>query len=568
MKKATDLLTVFLKKEWKKLVLAILILAVHAIVRAYSTSYVSKIVKGIQTNQVLAEILFLAFVGAVVACSAYVLRFIGSAIVIHLSEKLAQETRCKLMDHLCRIPWITYEGMQTGQLQALIRNDVQQGADMVYSVFSRIGLNIMLFAANFVYMVIISPILAVLVASFTLVMAFINQKILIRQKYYRKLSRDAAGEVSETVLNACRGMGTVKAYGADHFILSLFQEKKKTYNNAMYQSEVIDAQRLSAYNFTSNFILYTSILYLGNLGIQGNLNWGDILVFILLIRQMSITAEVIFRWMSNVATGMAAWERVWEILQIPEEQMNVGKIHEPQEELHAGNITFRYGQQPDILYRKEISIKRGEVTALMGESGSGKTTLCKALCGLYPPQDTDRYRFDIDWEIDGVPQQFDIRSERKSSHVETMPIEECHGQNGIIQWCAYSPSTPQLFHMSIYENIVFDRTNVTREECLALSDELGIGDFIRELPDGIDTVVEAGGKTFSGGQRQMITNLRALLSEKKFLILDEAFASLDIDKCNRLMEHLQNKEQDRFILLVLHQQQLARYCQNKIYLNT
>ena len=120
--------------------------------------------------------------------------------------------------------------------------------------------------------------------------------------------------------------------------------------------------------------------------------------------------------------------------------------------------------------------------------------------------------------------------------------------------------------MSIYENIVFDRTEITREECLALADELGAGDFIRGLPEGIDTIVEAGGKAFSGGQRQVIMNMRALLSGKKFLILDEAFASLDVDKCDRLMNYLQNKEQDRFILLVLHQRQLAECCQNKIYL--
>ena len=482
---------------------------------------------------------------------------------IRLSEKLAQETRCTLMDHLCRIPRITYEGLQTGQLQAVVRNDVQQGADMIYSTFSRIGLNVLLFAANFVYMTIISPALAVLVAGFTLVMAFINQKILTRQKYYRKLSRDAAGEVSETVLGTCKGMGTVKAYNAGHFILSLFKEKKKKYNDAMYKSEVVDTQRLTAYNLTSNFILYASVLYLGNQGIQGKMNWGDILVFILLIRQISITAEVIFRWMSNVATGLAAWERVKEIMQIPEEAADTGKLPEPQKELCAGNIAFRYGQQPDILHGQKIRIRRGEVAVLMGESGSGKTTLCKAICGLYPPKNTDAYRFEVAWELDGNIQQI---GKAANEEIQMRPTERSGWQSGIVKWCAYSPATPQLFHMSIYGNIVFDRTEITREECLALADELGVGNFIRGLPEGIDTIVEAGGKTFSGGQRQAIMNMRALLSEKKFLILDEAFASLDVDKCDRLMNHLQNKEQDRFILLVLHQKQLAECCQNKIFI--
>lgn len=565
MKKATDLLVSFLKKEKGKLALAMLILAAHAVVRTYSSAYVSRIVENIQTGQALKNVLMLAFVGAGVACSAYVLRFWGSVIIIRLSEKLAQETRCTLMDHLCRIPWITYEGLQTGQLQAVVRNDVQQGADMIYSIFSRIGLNVLLFAANFVYMAIISPVLALLVAGFTLVMAFINQKILTRQKYYRKLSRDAAGEVSETVLGTCKGMGTVKAYDAGHFILSLLKEKKKKYNDAMYRSEVVDTQRLSAYNLTNNFLLFASVFYLGNQGIQGKLNWGDILVFILLIRQISITAEVIFRWMSNVATGLAAWERVKEIMQIPEEAADTGKLPEPQKELCAENIAFRYGQQPDIFRGQKIRIRRGEVAVLMGESGSGKTTLCKAICGLYPPKNTDAYRFEVEWELDGNIQQI---GKAANEEIPMRPTERSGWQSGIVKWCAYSPATPQLFHMSIYGNIVFDQTEITREECLALADELGAGDFIRELPEGIDTVVEAGGKAFSGGQRQAIMNMRALLSDKKFLILDEAFASLDVDKCDKLMKYIQKRERDRFILLVLHQKQLAEYCQNKIYMKT
>ena len=88
---------------------------------------------------------------------------------------------------------------------------------------------------------------------------------------------------------------------------------------------------------------------------------------------------------------------------------------------------------------------------------------------------------------------------------------------------------------------------------MALAQELGAGDFIRRLPEGIDTVIEAGGRTLSGGQRQQIVNLRALLSGRKMLILDEAFASLDVERRQRLLEVLEKRRSEQFILLVTHE---------------
>lgn len=215
----------FLKKEWPILALASLLLAGFAVVRTYSASFISDIVEHLQARKPLSQAVGLAFAGAAVACSSYVMRYAGSMLCVMLTEKLALQTRCQLVRHLCSIPWSEYEKQKTGQLQAVIRGDVQQGADMVYSIFSRIELNVMLFVSTFVYMLIISPAPAFIIAGFTLFMAFVNQQILTRQKVYRKRSRDAAGEVAETVLTSCKGMSTVKAYRAEGFIQTLLGEK-------------------------------------------------------------------------------------------------------------------------------------------------------------------------------------------------------------------------------------------------------------------------------------------------------------------------------------------------------
>lgn len=270
---------------------------------------------------------------------------------------------------------------------------------------------------------------------------------------------------------------------------------------------------------------------MGCKGIRGEVSWGDILVFIVLVRQVIMPAEVVFRWMGQVAVGIAAWERIGGILEI-EAPPEPGKLPEPERAVAVKEVSFSYWPEAEILNGLELELKKGEIGALIGESGSGKTTLCKILCGLYGnvAQGKESYEIHMKRILDGEAQE-----------------------GGTVPWCIYNPAEPELFHMSIYENIVFGQTQISREECMALAQEFGAGDFIRGLPEGIDTVIEAGGRTLSGGQRQQIVNLRALLSGRKMLILDEAFASLDVERRQRLLEVLEERRWEQFLLLVTHE---------------
>ncbi len=538
----------FVKKQWFLLALTMLLLTGFAVLRTYSTSFISEIVGSLQSKAPLSEATGLALLGAAVACLSYVIRFAGHVLCVVMGEKLALKTRCRLTEHLFRIPWSEYERQKTGQLQTVIRNDVQQGADMISSIFSYIALSLFLFMATLVYMFIIAPVPALVITGFTVFMVFVNQQVIIRQKGYSKRARDAAGEVAETVLTSCKGMSTIKSYRAERFILRLLGEKKRSYNNAVYRAELIDAVRVSAYNLTSSFVLYATILLMGSKGIRGEVSWGDILVFIVLVRQVIMPAELIFWGMGQVAGGIAAWERVSGILRLaaPAEP---GELPAPEETIVAKEVSFSYGQGAEILRDLSLELKKGEIGALIGESGSGKTTLCKILCGLYG---------EAEWRRQGSEERQESGQEQK---LWQEPYE-LHGkwildgktrEGGTVPWCIYNPAEPELFHMSIYENIVFGQTQISREECMALAEELGAADFIRGLSNGIDTVIEAGGRTLSGGQRQQIANLRALLSGKKMLILDEAFASLDVERRQRLLEVLKKRRSVQFILLVTHE---------------
>ncbi len=525
----------FLKKQWGWFVSIFIILCSYAIVRTYSISFVSKIVQLLQNEESISKIMILALIGFCFAGAGYGLRYIGSILCTWLTEKLALETRCRLMEHLQKIPYRTFETKKIGQLQSVLRNDVQRGADLIYTFFSRILQNIQLFIATFIYMFLIQPWMATAVALFILIMAFCNQKILVKQKKYQKVSRDAAGEVSDCILSSCKGMASVKAYGAQLFTKKLFQRCKEQYNRSVYRAKAIDAGRLSAYSLANYATLYGTLLYFGYRGIQEPAMIDEALVFIILLRQLLLPAEVIFRWMSNAVVGLASWERIDEVFDIPVKEEERRDLPVPEKEACAKQIFFGYEEDKPLINGMDIHFSKGEFTVLRGRSGCGKTTLCKILCGLYPDAS-------IKWEIDGK--------------------EPMHGNAK--KWITYSPAQSQIFSMSIYENLVFDNKEITREMCMELADELGIGEWIRSLPQRLDTVLDAGGKMCSGGQRQTLMNMRALLSEKPVLILDEACSALDVEKREKLLHYLERRKEEKAILLIAHQEEVGQRCEKEI----
>ena len=165
------------------------------------------------------------------------------------------------MEHLQKIPYRTFETKKIGQLQSVLRNDVQRGAvSGLYVLFNNFA-EYTVIIATFIYMFLIQPWIAIAVALFILTMAFCNQKILVKQN---KISEGFPGcreKVSDCILSSCKGMASVKAYGAQLFTKQLFRRCKEQYNRSVYRAKAIDAGRLSAYSLANYATLYGTLLY-------------------------------------------------------------------------------------------------------------------------------------------------------------------------------------------------------------------------------------------------------------------------------------------------------------------
>jgi len=455
--------------------------------RAVGASYVGRIIDQLVYGpNVLMPIVI---VGFVFMFFAYFLRWLTAVVCLYLTEKLSLEVRIKIITHLAKIPFISYEEYSSGNLQSIIRNDVDVASELLYNLFSRILNNVFLFLFSIYYMFLVDAATAAVVIAFIIGMGLINQYILSKLKKPQQEVRQSIGRLTDITENTFLGMDTVKTYSAKDYILSFFRQEKAVYNTNELKSAKIDAGRLTLYNLVNTLSIFLSLFYLGYMAIIGVISIGEVFMFIYLLKQIFVPVEVIFRWMSRIVTSNAAWTRIYTLLEESASETSQQHIDSA-----LNNLSY--------------TLNKGQLNRLEGESGSGKTTLLKILLGLYPR----------DISLSG----------------------------GV----SFAPSDSQLFNISIYENIAIANDKITKELCISMAQKLGIADWINSLPEGLDTIINES--NLSGGQRQMINNMRALLTEQPVIIMDEPFSALDKDREKSLLTVINELCKDKIILITSH----------------
>ena len=439
------------------------------------------------------------------------------------------DLRDELYGHFLRLSFGFYDRSQTGQLMSRATIDLQ-------SVRFFLGYGLIFFAQHVVTIVVVSAVLFVYSWQLALVALAITPVVVVVAYRYSQVSHPVLREVQQQLAE----VATVaeESIAGVHVVKSFSQEERRSARFSEAADAVFDrtlaANRQRAFyvpllTFLPLVAQAAVLLVAGRMVVSGSLSIGDFFAFNLLLAMLVMPLRMLGMWVGQAQRATAAGERIFEILDEPEEIADA----EDARPLPPGpgalvfeDVDFGYEPGRPVLEGVDLVIAPGRTVALIGRTGSGKTTLA-ALVPRFYEATAGRVL------VDGI----DVRDlERRSLRREIGVISQ----------------DPFLFSASIRDNIAFGMPDAPHDAVEAAARAAQAHDFILELPQGYDTVVGERGITLSGGQRQRIAIARALLIDPRILVLDDATASVDATTEARIRAGLREVMRDRTTIIIAH----------------
>ena len=457
------------------------------------------------------------------ACS-----FVQGWIMSSVSQRTSYQLRRAIAEKIDRMPMGYFERESVGDTLSRITNDVDtlgqslnQGVtQLITSVTTIIGVLIMMLTINplmTLVTVVILPISIVLI----MVVVKRSQKFFVTQQ-------NTLGEINGIVEETFSGHAIVKAFNREDGTVDHFNETNARLYNSAWKSQFFSGLMQPIMNFVGN-LGYVAVAVTGSfLAVQGVITVGDIQAFIQYVKNFTQPITQLTQ-VSNVLQQMAAAaERIFEFLDEPEEEPDHATIMSSQVECEVEFDHVHFGYNPEKPVIKDFSarVTEGQTVALVGPTGAGKTTMVKLLMRFY---DVDAGAI----RIGGA----DIRelSRPDVRNLFAMVLQDT--------W---------LFSGTVRENIRYGRLNATDGEVEAAAREACADHFIRMLPGGYDFEINEDASNLSQGQRQLITIARALLADRRMLILDEATSSVDTRTELRIQEAMDRLMAGRTSFVIAH----------------
>ncbi|HET6624694.1 MAG TPA: ABC transporter ATP-binding protein [Gaiellaceae bacterium] len=439
------------------------------------------------------------------------------------------DLRDELYGHFLRLSFGFYDRSQTGQLMSRATIDLQ-------SVRFFLGYGLIFFAQHVVTIVVVSAVLFVYSWKLALVALAITPVVVLVAYRYSQVSHPVLREVQQQLAE----VATVaeESIAGVHVVKSFSQEERRSARfseaaDAVFDRTLAANRQRALYVPLLTFLPLVAqaavLLVAGRMVVSGSLSIGDFFAFNLLLAMLVMPLRMLGMWVGQAQRATAAGERIFEILDEPEEiadAPDARPLPPGPGALVFEDVDFGYEPGRPVLEGVDLELAPGRTVALIGRTGSGKTTLAALVPRFY---DASAGRV----LVDGV----DVRElERRSLRREIGVISQ----------------DPFLFSASIRDNIAFGMPDAPHDAVEAAARAAQAHDFILELPQGYDTVVGERGITLSGGQRQRIAIARALLIDPRILVLDDATASVDATTEARIRAGLQEVMRDRTTIIIAH----------------
>ena len=483
--------------------------------------FIDEVITGNTEKYVVAILTSFVVLAAVQGVFGYIKEYQFDKFAVTICRQLRRDLYSKFQS----FEFAFFDNNNTGELLSRIIEDV----DVVWDTLA-FGMRLIIEAG----------ILFVLCVIILLPVAFIAKKM--DKKFWDVYSQisDMTAEINSTVQQDVSGIRLVKAFAREKYEISKFLKT----NNKFYDLNIEQAKILGVYGpiieFLTNCAPILIIVYGGYLCINNELTLGSLVAFTSYIFSLSWCVRNLGSFINMLSQNKASMGKITKILNRKLKIASKENAYNPKHvkgDIEFRNVSFSYNDE-EILHNINLKIKSGSKVAIMGTTGAGKTTITSLISRFYDPTFGTV-------KIDGI-------------NIKEVDLESLRSQMGIMLQDSF------LFSSTIKENVKYGKLDATDEEVINACKAVNAHEFIEKLDKGYDTEVNERGSRLSLGQRQLIAFARALISNPRILILDEATANIDTETEILVQEGIKTLMKGRTSIVIAHRLSTIRDC-DKIF---
>jgi len=455
--------------------------------------------------------------------------YLGLYFITFLRNGVLKSLRNEIYDKITHLPISYYSEKKKGDIIARISGDVNEVKNSLLAILELIVKEPLTILFAIIAMFLISVKLTIFVLLFIPVSGFIISRIGKSLKKKSNRVQTEQGVFLSTLEETLSGLKVIKGFNAEERFNNRFQKSTNRFYN--FSNILMNRQNLASP--TSEFlgiITITALLWYGGsmVLVEKTLSGTSFLGFIALAWQILTPAKAISKASYKVKAGNAAADRVLEIIDTAsplEDSPNAITKESFNSEISLDNISFKY-QDDYVLNNFSVKIPKGKSVALVGQSGSGKSTIANLVTRFY---DVNKGSITIDGE-----------------NIKTLTKHSLRALMGLVTQDSI------LFNDSIANNLKIGKEDASEAEIIDALKIANAWEFVKDLPQGINTNIGDSGGKLSGGQKQRISIARAVLKNPPIMILDEATSALDTESERLVQDALENMMKNRTSIVIAH----------------
>lgn len=448
-----------------------------------------------------------------------------------MGAKIETDMRSDVYKHLQTLSDRFYNETKVGQIMSRMTNDLFDITEFAHHCPEEYFIGFIKIIVSLVILLNINVPLTIAIYILIPFMFICSSKFKNRMRDAQIKQRAHIGNLNSSIEDSLLGIKVVKSFANE----DVEREKFTKENNKFLSIKALFYKSMAGFNTINRAVdgvMYFVLVVFGGVQIiNGNLEPGDMLVYIMYVSTLLVTVKRIIEFTEQFQKGMTGIERFSEIMETrPDivDKPNAIELKKAKGHIEFRDVDFKYSkhQEDYILEKFNLDIEAGKNVALVGPSGSGKTTVCTLIPRFY----------------DVVGGQILV----DGTNVKDFTMNSLRNNIGIVQQDVY------LFSGTVYDNILYGKPDATREEVEEAARLAGAYDFIMDLENGFDTYVGERGVMLSGGQKQRVSIARVFLKNPPILILDEATSALDNNSEAIVQESLEILSKGRTTITIAH----------------